>query len=72
MDIKSLKSLLKVLRDSGVTSYEHDGVKLSLSDLPVSKESLSKPSAAIPEDYETPSEEDLLFYSSVPPSTDNQ
>lgn len=64
MDIKSLKSLLKVLRDNGVMSYEHDGVKLTLSDLPLSKDSL--PQSPITEDYQAPTEDDLLFYSAVP------
>lgn len=68
MQLKELKSLLKVLRDNGVTAYEHDGVKLSLSDLPVGKEAVT---AAIPDDYKEPTDEDLLFYSAIPPKTED-
>lgn len=66
MDIKQLKTLLKVLRDNGVVLYEHDGIKLTLSDLPVSKESFteSKTISATKDDYEEPTQDDLLFYSS--------
>lgn len=63
MDLKSLKALLKVLRDNGVVSYDTADLKLTLSDLPVDK---SSPSSAIPEDYVKPTDEELLYYSAVP------
>lgn len=59
MDIKSLKSLLKVLREYGVTSYDTADLKLCLGDLSASP----TPLPATLEDFSEPSEEDLLFYS---------
>lgn len=64
MDIKQLKTLLKVLRDNGVVLYEHDGIKLTLSDLPASKESFTQSISSAKDDYQEPTEEEKLFYSS--------
>lgn len=50
-DLKSLKQVIKVLRDGGVTSAEIDGVKLTLLAKPISNVRLPKPdySSDIPE-----------------------
>ena len=67
MTLKDLRALLKVLRENGVTSYEHDGVKLSLLELAPSKESFNTMgSKALANVLDNPgiSEEELLFYSS--------
>lgn len=69
MDLKHLKDLLKVLRDKGVLEFETDGIKLKLAeDVPESK---YKRRQSEMEELDEPelTEEELLYYSAIPPMT---
>lgn len=70
MDLKNLKDLLKVLRDKGVLEFEADGIKLKLSeDIPESR--YKKRQTEVEESDEPElTDEELLYYSSIPPMTE--
>lgn len=68
MDLKSLKDLLKVLRDKGVLEFEANGIKLKLSeDIPESRYKKRQAEVDIEEEEEL-TDEELLYYSAVPPT----
>lgn len=68
MDLKSLKDLLKVLRDKGVLEFEANGIKLKLSeDIPESRYKKRQTEVDIEEEAEL-TDEELLYYSAVPPT----
>lgn len=68
MDLKSLKDLLKVLRDKGVLEFEANGIKLKLSeDIPESRYKKRQTEVDIEEETEL-TDEELLYYSAVPPT----
>lgn len=67
MDLKSLKDLLKVLRDKGVLEFEADGIKLKFSEeMPESKYRKRQSETDEIEEPEL-TDEELLYYSSTPP-----
>lgn len=70
MDLRSLKDLLKVLRDKGVLEFEADGIKLKLSeDVPESK--YKRRQAEVDEAEETDlTDEELLYYSAISPTAE--
>jgi hypothetical protein len=66
MDLKDLKALLKVLRDSGVTSYDTPELKLTLSEhFSKSKKTEASAEAAseIDDEWDKLSDEDKLLWS---------
>ena len=65
-DLKALKDLLKILREKGVLEFEHNDLKIKLSeDAPQSKYK-QRQEQELAEDREL-TEEELLYYSATPP-----
>jgi hypothetical protein len=71
VDLKTLKDLLKVLRDKGVLEFEANGIKLKLAeDMPESK--YKKRQQELDEDEPELTDEELLYYSAMPAGTDTE
>jgi len=67
MDLKTLKDLLKLLREKGVTEFKMGDVEIKLSEeAPQSKYKRRQEEALL--DEPELSEEDLIFYSATPPT----
>jgi ribosome maturation protein Sdo1 len=65
-DLKSLKDLLKLLREKGVLEFENKDLKLKLSeDAPQSRYKQRQENEMAEEQELT--EEELLYYSATPP-----
>jgi len=67
MDLKSLKDLLKVLRDKGVLEFEADGIKLKLAEEVPESRYKRRQSEVEETDEPELTEEELLYYSATPP-----
>jgi hypothetical protein len=68
MDLKTLKDLLKLLREKGVTEFKMGDIELKLSEeAPQSKYKRRQEEAVFEEDREL-TEEDLIYYSATPPT----
>lgn len=65
-DLKSLKDLLKLLREKGVLEFENKDLKLKLSEDAPQSRYKQRQENEISEDKEL-TEEELLYYSATPP-----
>jgi hypothetical protein len=68
MQLKDLKSLLKLLRSQGVLEYTSEGITIKLSDNYATEQPFEAPAGAevIPEEREMTEEERLYFSSTSP------
>jgi hypothetical protein len=65
MELKELKDLLKLLRAQGVTKFKSNGTEIELSEFaPQPKE---KRQAISELDEQELSDEELIYYSAIPP-----
>jgi|688.fasta_scaffold44290_4 hypothetical protein len=68
MDLKTLKDLLKLLREKGVTEFKMGDIELKLSEeAPQSKYKRRQEDAALEGEPDL-TEEELIYYSSTPPT----
>jgi ribosome maturation protein Sdo1 len=67
MDLKTLKDLLKLLREKGVTEFKMGDVEIKLSDEAPQSKYKRRQEEAMTDDEEL-SEEDLIYYSATPPT----
>jgi len=65
-DLKSLKDLLKLLREKGVLEFENKDLKLKLSEDAPQSRYKQRQENEMSEDKEL-TEEELLYYSATPP-----
>lgn len=67
MDLKTLKDLLKLLREKGVTEFKMGDVEIKLSEeAPQSKYKRRQEISELDEEREL-TEEELIYYSATPP-----
>jgi hypothetical protein len=67
MDLKTLKDLLKLLREKGVTEFKMGDVEIKLSEEAPQSKYKRRQEEAMTDDGEL-SEEDLIYYSATPPT----